>query len=94
MVTQAEPDAAMATADIVLGPAAAGKRAGGRKAQWFQITSAGYTRYDSPEFRQAAKARGLIVTNSSAVYDQPCAEQALAFLLAQARQLPASLKSG
>ncbi len=93
VVTQAEPDAAMATADIVLGQPPPESVLEAEKLQWFQITSAGYTRYDSPEFRQAAKARGLIVTNSSAVYDQPCAEQALAFLLAQARQLPASLKS-
>lgn len=93
VVTQAEPDAAMGEADIVLGqpPPKSVLEAG--KLKWFQITSAGYTRYDSPEFWQAAKARGLIVTNSSAVYDQPCAEQAMAFLLAQARQLPASLKS-
>jgi phosphoglycerate dehydrogenase-like enzyme len=32
-----------------------------------------------------------VLTNSSLVYDEPCAEHALAFLLSHARQLPASL---
>jgi phosphoglycerate dehydrogenase-like enzyme len=61
--------------------------------RWLQVTSAGYTRYDTPEFRAAAAARGLVVSNSSSVYDEPCAEHALAFILAQARQLPRSLRS-
>jgi phosphoglycerate dehydrogenase-like enzyme len=61
--------------------------------RWVQVTSAGYTRYDTPEFRAAAAARGLVVSNSSGVYDEPCAEHALAFLLAQVRQLPRGLRS-
>src|SRR5262249_10913372 len=46
-----------------------------------------------PDFRAAAAARGLVVSNSSSVYDAPCAEHALAFMLAQARQLPCGLRS-
>src|SRR5262245_19562140 len=64
-----------------------------RTVRWVQVTSAGYTRYDTSEFRAAAKARGLVVTNSSGVYDEPCAEHTLAFMLAQARQLPRGLRS-
>jgi phosphoglycerate dehydrogenase-like enzyme len=64
-----------------------------RSVRWVQVTSAGYTRYDTSEFRAAAKARGLVVTNSSSVYDEPCAEHTLAFMLAQARQLPRGLRS-
>lgn len=61
--------------------------------RWIHLTSAGYTRYDTPEFRAAVKARGLIVTNSTSVYAEPCAEHVFAFMLAQARRLPESLKS-
>jgi phosphoglycerate dehydrogenase-like enzyme len=61
--------------------------------RWVQVTSAGYTRYDTPEFRATAAARGLVVSNSSSVYDEPCAEHALAFILAQTRQLPRALRS-
>jgi phosphoglycerate dehydrogenase-like enzyme len=61
--------------------------------RWMHVTSAGYTRYDTPAFRAAASARGLVVSNSSSVYDEPCAEHALAFILAQTRQLPRGLRS-
>ncbi len=37
---------------------------------------------------QALKKRGAILTNSSSVYDEPCAQHALAMMLAFARQLP------
>lgn len=55
--------------------------------KWVHITSAGYTRYDTDDFRQACRERGLILTNSSAVFDEPCAQHAAAFLYAHARQL-------
>jgi phosphoglycerate dehydrogenase-like enzyme len=61
--------------------------------RWLHVTSAGFTRYDTPEFRAAAVARSLVVTNSSSVFQEPCAEHVLAFMLAQARQLPVALKS-
>ena len=93
VVLQAKVDPTMDDAEIVLGQPPAQSVLEAKDLKWLEITSAGYTRYDTPEFRTAAKERGLIVTNSSSVYDEPCAEQALAFVLAQARQLPASLKS-
>src|SRR5262249_44311340 len=58
------------------------------------ISSAGYTRYDSPEFRKGVAEKKLVVTNSSSVYAEPCAEHVLAFMLAQARHLPEALKAG
>lgn len=93
VVLQAKVDPAMNDAEIVLGQPPAKSVLEAKHLKWLEITSAGYTRYDTPEFWRDAKERGLIVTNSSSVYDEPCAEQALAFVLAQARQLPASLKS-
>ena len=56
--------------------------------RWIQVTSAGYTRYDTPEFRDRLRAKGATLTNSSSVFDEPCAQHLLAFLLAFARQLP------
>ena len=56
--------------------------------RWIQVTSAGYTRYDTDEFRARLEAKGAILTNSSSVFDEPCAQHLLSFLLALARRLP------
>jgi phosphoglycerate dehydrogenase-like enzyme len=84
-------DPKMKEADIILGQPSVSGLLESTKLQWAQITSAGYTRYDTPEFRAEALQKGLALTNSSRVYDQACAEHALAFMLAQARLLPLSL---
>jgi phosphoglycerate dehydrogenase-like enzyme len=57
------------------------------KLRWLQLSSAGYARYDSEQIRSALKQRSVIMTNSSSVYDEPCAEHLMAWLLADARQL-------
>jgi phosphoglycerate dehydrogenase-like enzyme len=56
--------------------------------RWVHLTTAGYTRYDTAPFLDAIKTRGGALTNSSSVYDEPCAEHLLAMMLAIARQLP------
>src|SRR5439155_15253055 len=56
--------------------------------RWVHLTSAGYTRYDRDDLRAALRARGAILTNSSLVYQEPCAEHCLAMMLALARRLP------
>lgn len=61
--------------------------------RWMHVSTAGYTRYDTPEFRQAMRERGIVVTNSSSVYSDACVEQFMAFLFAQGRQLLANLAS-
>lgn len=53
-----------------------------------QISSAGYTRYDNDDFRTALRARGVPLCTASNVYDDPCAQHALALMLSAARQLP------
>lgn len=58
------------------------------KAKWVHLTSAGYDRYDRPDLRAAFKDRGAVMTNSSSVYDEPCAQHALAMMLSLSRQLP------
>lgn len=79
--------------DIAFGQPNAGSVLASKTLRWLHITSAGYTRYDTSEFRAAAKARRLILTTSSSVYNQPCAEHLLSFLLAGARRLPHSLQA-
>lgn len=60
--------------------------------RWIHVTSAGFTRYDTDDFRVQLAAKGAILTNSSSVFDEPCAQHALAFLLAYARQLPEAMR--
>src|SRR5687768_10580685 len=64
-----------------------------RRLRWVHITSAGYTRYDRDDLREAMRLRGAMLTNSSHVYDEPCAQHAVAMMLSLARQLPASLET-
>src|SRR4051794_10970515 len=59
--------------------------------RWVHLTTAGYTRYDTQAVRDALKSRGAALTTSSWVYEEPCAEHALAMMLALARQLPQAL---
>src|ERR1700722_3683378 len=57
------------------------------KLRWLQLSSAGYARYDNESIRGALKKLSAIMTNSSNVFDEPCAEHLMAWLLADARQL-------
>ncbi|MDX2020661.1 MAG: D-2-hydroxyacid dehydrogenase [Deltaproteobacteria bacterium] len=56
--------------------------------RFVQLTSAGYTAYENKEFQQALKQRGVPLAKASWVYDEPCADHALAFMLCAARALP------
>jgi phosphoglycerate dehydrogenase-like enzyme len=94
VLSKSAPAPALETADIAFGQPDADGVLRASRLRWLQISTAGYTRYDTPEFRAAAARRSLVVTNSSAVYAEPCAEHALAFMLGQARQLPWALAAG
>jgi phosphoglycerate dehydrogenase-like enzyme len=59
--------------------------------KWIHISSSGFTRYDTPRFRELVRRRGIVVSNSADVYSEACAVHALAFMLAQARRLPQGL---
>ncbi len=61
------------------------------KLGWLHLTSAGYTAYDRQDLRDALAKRNAILTNSSSVYSEPCAQHVLAMMLALARQLPQAL---
>jgi phosphoglycerate dehydrogenase-like enzyme len=93
VLAKADPDPAFALADIAFGQPDLASVEQSERLRWIHISSAGFTRYDTPEFRALAAARGLIVTNSSPVYAEACAEHVLAFMLAQSRALPAALRT-
>ena len=59
--------------------------------KYVQLTTAGYTRYDTDAFRAAVKKNGTCVCNASSIYAEPCAQHILAMMLALARRLPQSL---
>ena len=85
-------DPAFSKADIVVGQPNTESVLTAPHLQWVQVTSASFTRYDTPEFRTAAASRKIAVTNSSGVYAEACAEHVFAFMLAQSRCLPTALR--
>jgi len=85
------PDPALAEADVAFGQPDPKSVIDCSRLKWVHINSAGYTRYDTPEFRSALTARGAAFTNSSMVYAEPCAEHALAFMMAEVRQFAQSV---
>lgn len=84
-------DPLLAEADVAFGQPDAGACRDLRNLKWIALTSAGYTRYDTEETFEALRARGAVLTNASSVFAEPCAQHALAMMLALSRQLPASL---
>jgi phosphoglycerate dehydrogenase-like enzyme len=59
--------------------------------RWVEITSAGYSRYDRDDMREAFRASNAFLTNASGVFDEACAQHLLSMILALARELPRCL---
>jgi phosphoglycerate dehydrogenase-like enzyme len=83
-----QADPLLAEADIALGQPDPDQVIELPNVRWAHLTTAGYTRYDTDGFRSAMTKRGAILTNSSMVYDEPCAEHIMAMLMAICRRLP------
>jgi phosphoglycerate dehydrogenase-like enzyme len=83
-------DAGLKEADVVFGQPDAAECLRLARIRWVAVTSAGYGRYDTPEFLEAFRARGSAFTTSSTVFAEPCAQHVLAMMLALGRQLLAS----
>jgi phosphoglycerate dehydrogenase-like enzyme len=79
-------------AEVAFGQPDADRAATLNSLRWVHLSSAGYTSFDRPDVRAALAGRGAALTTSSFVYAEPCAQHLLAFLLADARQLPASMR--
>lgn len=88
-----QPDGQLAEADVVFGQLDPLAIMNLPRLKWIHITTAGYEPYDREDLRQALRSRGAILTNSSTVYAEPCAEHALGLMLAHARQLPVSFEN-
>ena len=86
-------DPTMAEADIAYGQPDLADAMRMTRLRWVALSTAGYTRYDTPEFRAALTARGTPMTSASGVFADPCAQQMLAAMLALARNLPAQLRN-
>ena len=78
-------------ADILFGQPDLSILFASRRLRWVELTSAGYTTYDRDDLRQALRARNAVLTNSSRVFDEPCAQHLAAMILALARELPRCL---
>ncbi|MDR2676351.1 MAG: D-2-hydroxyacid dehydrogenase [Opitutaceae bacterium] len=87
ILEEGRPDPAFEAAGIAFGQPNAAQCASSKKLRWMEVTTAGYTRYDRPEFLDALRARGCVFTNASGVFAEPCAQHALAMMLAFGRQL-------
>lgn len=84
----AGPDPLLEQADVAFGQPDPKQIMNLPRLKWVHLTSAGYTRYDLPEIKSALRQRGAILTNSSSVYSEPCAQHVLAMMLAFSRQVP------
>lgn len=85
------PDAALAGADVAFGQPSPDQVLAATRLRWVHLNSAGYASYDRDDLRGALAARGGVLTTSSGVYDEACAEHVLAMMLALARRLPQAL---
>jgi phosphoglycerate dehydrogenase-like enzyme len=81
------PDPRLAEADIALGQPNVQQCMEVPKLRWVEVTTAGYTRYDRVEFKEAFRQRGAAFTNASSVFADPCAQHALSMMLSLNRVL-------
>ena len=93
VLTLGNADPALAEADVAYGQPAPDDIRRSPRLKWVALSTAGYARYDHEDFRAAMQKRGLPVSNASAVFADPCAQQMLAGMLALARNLPSQLRN-
>ncbi|WP_414664484.1 D-2-hydroxyacid dehydrogenase [Horticoccus sp. 23ND18S-11] len=80
-------DLDLPNADVAFGQPDAGQCLALPRLRWVEVTTAGYTRYDTPEFQEGFRARGAAFSNVSDVFADPCAQHVLAMMLALGRRL-------
>jgi len=86
-------DPTLAQADAAFGQPDVAQAMNCPRLKFLELSTAGYTRYDRGDFRDAMKSRGVPVTNASQVFADPCAQHVLAQMLALVRNLPAQLRN-
>ena len=82
-----QTDPALASADIAFGQPDPVDCLRYPNIKWVEVSTAGYTRYDTPEFLETFRSRGSAFTNASAVFADPGAQHVLAMMLSLGRQL-------
>jgi phosphoglycerate dehydrogenase-like enzyme len=87
VLAAAPPDPALAESDIAFGQPDANDCRRLTRLRWVEVTTAGYTRFDTPEFKESFRARGSVFTRASGVFADPCAQHVLGMMLALGRQL-------
>ncbi len=87
-----KPDPVLAAADIAFGQPDVAQCLANPRLRWVEVTTAGYTRYDTPEFKETFRARGSAFSNVSSVFADSCAQHVLAMMLALGRQLLPSFR--
>jgi phosphoglycerate dehydrogenase-like enzyme len=60
---------------------------------WIHLDSAGYDKYDNEEIRSKIVSRRTVLTTSSTVFSEPCAQHLLAMIMSLARRLPQAYAS-
>jgi phosphoglycerate dehydrogenase-like enzyme len=86
-----DPDPRMDWAQVAFGQPDLQQLVQSTHLRWLHISTAGYDRYDREELRESLKARGAIMTNSSSVFAEPCAQHLLAMMLSMTRRLNEAL---
>lgn len=81
-------DPSLDEAEIAFGQPDSNQLLQSKKLKWVHLTSAGYTNYDRQDLKDSFRERGIALTTSSGVYDEPCAQHVLSMILAMSRQLP------
>ncbi|MBO0797636.1 MAG: D-2-hydroxyacid dehydrogenase [Blastocatellia bacterium] len=83
-----QADTALLNADVAFGQPDADVVRRSETLRWIHLDSAGYEKYDVKAIYEALRRRGAQLSNSSGVYDEPCAEHLLAMMMSIARRLP------
>lgn len=86
-----ESAAALRESDVAFGSPDAGAAASAENIRWIHLNSAGYTNFDRADILQKLELRQIVLTNSSTVFEEPCAQHLAAMILSLARGLPFAL---
>ncbi|HEY8561633.1 MAG TPA: D-2-hydroxyacid dehydrogenase [Pyrinomonadaceae bacterium] len=78
-------------ADVAFGTPDAEAVVRAENLSWVHLNSAGYAAFDNDAVRAHLSNKKAILTNSSTVYSEPCAQHLSAMILSLARSLPAAL---
>ena len=90
VVEATPPDNNFYKADILFGQPDPEAVKQATRLKWIHLSTASYTRYDNEVFKNSLHQHGILFSNSSHIYSEPCAQHVLAMILSLTRQLPAA----